>query len=71
MSKTIRNKFGKRVRELRKLKGWSQEELADKVGLHRTYVGTVERGEQNVSIDNIEKLAKSLGVSVQELFKGL
>jgi transcriptional regulator with XRE-family HTH domain len=71
MSKTIRNKFGKRVRELRKLKGWSQEELADKVGLHRTYVGTVERGEQNVSIDNIEKLAKSLGVSVQELFKDL
>lgn len=71
MSKTVRNRFGKRVRELRKLKGWSQEELADKAGLHRTYVGTIERGEQNVSIDNIERLAKTLGVSLESLFKGL
>jgi len=70
MSKTIRNKFGKRVRELRKQKGWSQEDLADKAGLHRTYVGTVERGEQNISIDNIEKIAKTLGRSLEYLFKG-
>lgn len=71
MSKTVRNKFGKRVRELRKQRGWSQEEFADKAGLHRTYIGSVERGEQNVSIDNIEKLAKTLGVSIDNLFKGL
>jgi len=70
MSKTIRNKFGKRVRELRKQKGWSQEDLADKAGLHRTYIGTVERGEQNISIDNIEKIAKTLGRSLEYLFKG-
>jgi len=71
MSKTVRNKFGKRVRELRRQRGWSQEEFADKAGLHRTYIGSVERGEQNVSIDNIEKLAKTLGVSIDNLFKGL
>lgn len=71
MSKTIRNKLGKRVRELRKQHGWSQEEFADKAGLHRTYIGSVERGEQNVSIDNIERLAKTLGVAVAELFRGL
>ncbi|HET8670427.1 MAG TPA: helix-turn-helix transcriptional regulator [Candidatus Saccharimonadales bacterium] len=69
MSKTIRNKFGKQVRALRRAKGWSQEELADKAGLHRTYIGSVERGEQNVSIDNIAKLAKTLGVSLSFLFK--
>lgn len=71
MSKTVRSKFGKRIRELRLQKGWSQEELADKVGLHRTYIGTIERGEQNVSIDNIEKLAKTLGTTLQQLFSGL
>lgn len=71
LSKTLRTRFGKRVRDLRKQKGWSQEELADKVGLHRTYIGTIERGEQNVSIDNIEKVAKTLGVSLEQLFKGL
>jgi transcriptional regulator with XRE-family HTH domain len=69
MSKTIRNKFGKRVRELRKQKGWSQEDLADEAGLHRTYVGSIERGEQNVSLDNIEKIAKTLSVSVEYLFR--
>jgi transcriptional regulator with XRE-family HTH domain len=71
MSQVIRNKFGKRIRSLRLEKGWSQEELADKVGLHRTYIGAIERGEQNVSIDNIAKLAKTLGISVEVLFKGL
>ncbi len=68
MSKIVRNKFGKRIRDLRLKKGWSQEELADKVGLHRTYVGAIERGEQNVSIDNIAKLAKTLGVTIDLLF---
>lgn len=70
MSKTVRNKFGKKVRSLRLEKGWSQEELADKVGLHRTYIGSIERGEQNVSIDNIAKLAKTLSISIEELFRG-
>lgn len=71
MSKSARNKLGKNIRNLRHEKGWSQEELADKVGLHRTYIGAIERGEQNVTIDTIAKFAKQLGISLQELFKGL
>ena len=50
-----RRLFGKRVREFRKTRGYSQEQLADKAGLHRTYIGSIEHGEQNISIDNIEK----------------
>lgn len=71
MSKAIRNKFGKQVRNLRRERGWSQEDLADNSGVHRTYIGAIERGEQNVSIDNIIKLAKALSVSLEQLFKGL
>jgi y4mF family transcriptional regulator len=71
MSKAIRNKFGKQIRNMRHSLGWSQEDLADKSGVHRTYIGAIERGEQNVSIDNIIKLAKALGVSLEQLFKGL
>jgi transcriptional regulator with XRE-family HTH domain len=69
MTTRVRKSFGKRVRELRKQKGYSQEQLADKAGLHRTYIGSIERGEQNVSIDNIEKIAKSLKIIIPELFK--
>ena len=64
----IRTRFGARVRQLRNGRGWSQEELADRAGLHRTYVGSIERGEQNLSLVNIEKLAATLGVSLGELF---
>ena len=64
----IRTRFGARVRQLRNDLGWSQEELADKAGLHRTYIGSIERGEQNISLVNIEKLAATLGVSLAELF---
>ena len=68
MSLKIRKAFGKRVRELRKQQSYSQEQLADKAGLHRTYLGSIERGEQNVSIDNIAKIAKALRVSLSQLF---
>ncbi|HET7302713.1 MAG TPA: helix-turn-helix transcriptional regulator [Candidatus Saccharimonadales bacterium] len=71
MSKATRNKLGKNIRNLRREKDWSQEELADKVGLHRTYVGAIERGEQNVTIDTLAKIAKALSASFTQLFKDM
>lgn len=65
---TLRRKFGNRVRELRADMGLSQEELGFKADLHRTYIGLIERGEQNVSLDNIGRLAKVLKVSLKDLF---
>ena len=65
----ILKKFGKRVNELRLKKGiTSQMDLANKTGLDRTYIGGVERGERNVGLKNIEKLAKAIGVRIEELF---
>ena len=64
----IRKTFGKKVRNLRKSKGYSQESFADAVDLHRTYIGAIERGEQNVSLDNIERIAKALKIRISELF---
>ena len=63
----IQKKFGERLRELRKQKNLSQEEVALKSGLHRTYVSDVERGSRNVSLRNIEKLAKALGTKPHDL----
>ena len=66
----ILKKFGKRVRELRLQKGiTSQITLANKAGLDRTYIGGVERGERNVGLKNIEKIAKAIGVSIDDLVK--
>lgn len=64
-----RKQLAKKIRDLRKKAGISQEELGFEAGLHRTYIGSIERAEQNVSVDNIHKLAKALKVSVDELFK--
>jgi transcriptional regulator with XRE-family HTH domain len=64
----IQKHFGERVRELRKQKGLSQESLALACDLDRTYIGGVERGERNISLLNIYKIAAALGVSVRELF---
>ena len=61
-------KFGNRVRLLRKEKGISQEELAHKADMHRTYIGMIERAEKNITLINIEKIAKSLEVDIKELF---
>lgn len=63
--------FGRRVRELRKAKGFSQEAFADQCGLDRTYIGGIERGERNVALRNIEVIARALGVSLSELTTGL
>ena len=62
-------RFGNRIRELRKKKGLSQEGLALESGLDRSYVGGVERGERNISLENIEKLGRALGVSPSELLR--
>ncbi|MHB8303735.1 MAG: helix-turn-helix domain-containing protein [Acidobacteriaceae bacterium] len=64
----IQQHFGERVRELRKEKGLSQEALALACDLDRTYIGGVERGERNISLLNIQKIADALGVSARELF---
>lgn len=66
---SARELFAKRLRQIRRLKGLSQEALADLAGLHRTYVGSVERSERNVSIDNMERLAKALEVDICELLR--
>lgn len=64
-------KFGKQVRQLRKALGLSQEDLAELTDLHRTYIGGIERGERNVGLINIVRLAKALNVSPSELLKGV
>ena len=65
--KALRKKFGANVRNLRKLRGFSQESFADACGLHRTYIGGIERGERNVCLNNIARIANTLGVSPQSL----
>ena len=57
------------MREYRKSQGISQEELGERANLHYTYIGAIERGEQNPSIESIEKVAKGLGVGIDKLFK--
>lgn len=63
----IQKKFGDKLRELRKQKDFSQEDLAFKSGLHRTYISDIERGSRNVSLKNIEKIAKALGEAPKTL----
>jgi len=60
--------FGNRVRQLRKEKGWSQEELSFKSGFHRTYIGMVERAERNISLKNIARVAKTFDIKIEDLF---
>ncbi|NCB47297.1 MAG: anaerobic benzoate catabolism transcriptional regulator [bacterium ADurb.Bin157] len=59
--------FGETIRKLRKERGLSQEDLAFKADLHRTYIGMIERAEKNITLINIEKLAKALKVNIKEL----
>lgn len=66
--KKILVSFGNRVRELRKNKGLSPEELSFRADLHRTYIGMIERAEKNITLTNIEKIAKALNVDVKTFF---
>ncbi len=63
----LRAKLGRAVRRLRQAAGYSQESFADKCKVHRTYMGSVERGETNISLDNLERIAKALSMSAGQL----
>lgn len=64
-------KFGNKIQILRKIKNLSQEELAHICGLHRTYIGMIERGEKNITLKSIEKLSKALDINISDLLKDL
>ena len=64
----IRVRFGRRLRGIRQERGLSQEELAFKAGLHRTYVSSAERGKRNVGLVNVERLARALDIDISDLF---
>ncbi|HLO89219.1 MAG TPA: helix-turn-helix transcriptional regulator [Nostocaceae cyanobacterium] len=68
---TITVHFGQNVRRLRLSQGLSQDALAEKAGLHRTYIGAVERGERNITLINAEKIAHALGISLVDCLKQL
>lgn len=63
----IKKAVGERVRQLRESKQWSQEQLGFQCGLHRNYIGGIERGERNVGVVNVAKLAKAFGIRPKEL----
>jgi len=68
MKREILIKFGKKVREERDKLGLSQEELAGRAGVHRTYVGMIERAEKNITLENIERIAKALDLKMRDFF---
>lgn len=67
----ILQSFGLKIKALRQEKGLSQEKLAELADFHRTYINLVESGKRNISLKNIKKLSKALGVGLDDLFKGL
>ena len=69
MRREVLVKFGKKVREERARLGLSQEELAARAGVHRTYIGMIERAEKNITLENIEKIAKALKTSIADFFQ--
>jgi transcriptional regulator with XRE-family HTH domain len=70
MASADRIKLGRTIRRLRLEKGWTQEDLAERAKLHPTYIGGIERGERNVGLDNIIRIARALGEHPSALFGG-
>lgn len=66
-----RRRLGERIRKLRNQRGWSQEEFADICGVNRSYMGRIERGELNLTLDSLAKVGKGLGTSVSTLLKNI
>lgn len=69
MSKDILIRFGKRIKQLRSEREWTQERLCEETGFHRTYIGMIERGERNPSLKSIEVFANAFELTVSELLK--
>ena len=65
-----RKKLGERIRHLRGRKGWSQEDFAHRAGLGRSFAGAIERGEKDIRIRTLCKIANILGINLSQLFKG-
>jgi len=71
VAKDIKHAFGKRVRALRKSRKWSQEKMAESSRMHWTYIGQVERGERNLTLQSIQAIAKAFNMKISELFRGV
>ena len=69
MKREVLIKFGRKVRGERDKLGFSQEELASRAGVHRTYIGMIERAEKNITLENIEKVAKALDLKLSDFFR--
>ena len=65
---TVQKEFGNRLREIRQEQFFTQEELAHRAGLNRTYIGDIERGEKNLTLVSMKRLAKALGVNIRDFF---
>lgn len=68
VEETLASRFGELVRRLRQERGYSQEEFSFRVGLHQTYVSSIERGERNVTIQTAQRIARSLGTTLEVMF---
>ena len=71
MQNALQKALGERVRQLRLKRGYSQEHFADQCGVHRTFMGTIERGETNISFHNLAKIASGLNVTLSMLLSGV
>lgn len=69
ITNTILDTFARNLQELRRMRGLSQEQLAAKAGVHRTYIGMIERSEKNITLLNMEKIAKALNVDITDLLR--